>query len=379
MAGQRDIDELQVAIIHDWLISFRGSERVLQEFSKVFPSAVLFASVLDKHKLPEELRNRDIRTTWIQKLPNAVKWYQKYLFLMPFAYESLDLSGFDLVISSSHSCAKGVKPAKGAVHICYCYTPMRYAWSGFEEYRNTLHSGLAKLLMTFLMFWMRKWDLSVNKRVDRFIAISHEVQRRIERYYCRDSVVIFPGISVEEQPSYLAMSAVAPFLMGRSYYLSLGRLVSYKRVDLAIAACNLLHRTLIVAGTGPELSRLQEIAGPSIFFIEEFTDEEAATLYLHCDALIFPGEEDFGLTVVEAQVHGSPVIAYGHGGVEDTVIDRMTGVFFHEQSASSLAHAIEISEQISYDKDRIKQHARSFSNEHFRSHIVEYIESQLNL
>ncbi len=372
-----DIEKLKVAIVHDWLVNYRGSERVLLELSKIFPNAVLFASVLDKDKLPEELKRREIHTTFIQRLPNAVKWYQKYLFLMPFAYRMLDLRGFDLVISSSHSCAKGIVPAKGALHVCYCYTPMRYAWSGFKEYRNTLQSRISRLLMTILMFWMRQWDLSVNSRVDQFIAISHEVQRRIQRYYHRESVIIFPGIPVTGRHLYGSLDTVVPFLTDEPYYLSLGRLVAYKRIDLAIEACNILHRNLVVAGTGQELQRLKASAGPTIFFIEEFTDEEAATLYLHCDAFLFPGEEDFGLTVLEAQVHGSPVIAYGRGGVEDTMIDQKTGIFFLEQTVDSLVQAIEQSECVRYDKDFIKDHAATFSNDHFQRRILEFVKSKL--
>lgn len=362
----RDMSSLRVAIVHDWLTNFRGSERVLLEISRMFPDAPIYVSVFDPTNVPSELATRDIRTTFLQKLPFAKRRYQMFLALMPFAYRRLNFDEFDVIVSSSHCCAKCVRPADGAVHICYCYTPMRYAWSGFVEYRASLRSPVLKFLMTVLMKWMRMYDIKANHTVNSFIAISREVQRRIRRYYGRSSVVVTPGINVDRVD--ISQSTFEEFedIAHSDFYLCLGRLVAYKRVDLAIRACNQLGRTLVVAGDGPELQYLRSIGGPGIHFISQFTDREAAYLYSRCKALIFPGFEDFGLTVVEAQLYGSPVIAYGVGGVEDTVQDGITGKFFSEQSEESLVKSIEDFEAMDFDRETITSHAKGFSNENFK-------------
>jgi glycosyltransferase involved in cell wall biosynthesis len=377
MRTKRNLEELKIAIVHEWLINFRGSEKVLLELLRLFPHADLYASVVDRSALPAELANREIHTTFIQKLPNAKRWYQKYLFVMPIAYEQLDLSGYDLVISNSHSCAKGIYPANEATHICYCYTPMRYAWSGLEDYRRSLTSKWKRWLMTALMYWMREWDVKVNDRVDHFIAISHEVQQRIEKYYQRSSTVIFPGVEMPLVEVAKTIADVVPELAGQTYYLALGRLVPYKRMDLAVEACNRLGVTLLVAGNGSELEKLKHIAGSTIYFLEEFTDEEAQVLYRHCEAFVFPGEEDYGLTVVEAQLHGKPVVAYGRGGVLDTVIEGQTGVFFHVPTVEAVVNAIVLQQSIKYDEDFIMNHARNYSNDRFRSSIMEFMDEHV--
>jgi glycosyltransferase involved in cell wall biosynthesis len=307
----------------------------------------------------------------------AIKWYQKYLLLMPMAYERLDLSDYDLVISNSHSCAKGIYHSKSAIHICYCYTPMRYAWSGFEIYRNSLKNRFLKVTMTFLMFWIREWDLKVNDRVDYFIAISHEIQSRIKKYYNRPSSVIFPGINEILVKPPRSASEIVPELKNKKYILSLGRLVPYKSVDLAIDACNRLKLNLLVAGNGSELNKLKKLSGSTIHFVEEFTDEEASVLFSQCDAFIFPGEEDFGMTVVEAQLHGKPVIAYGAGGVLDTVIDGVTGVLFYNQDVESVVEAISKCKSTIFDSKFVIDHAKQFSKDQFKSSIVEFVSNAI--
>lgn len=373
MRIKKERQTLRVAIVHEWLINYRGSEKVLVELLRLFPQADLYASVVERSTLPRELADREIHTTFVQKLPKANKWYQKYLFFMPLAYESLDLSGYDLIISNSHSCAKGIFPAKEAVHVCYCYTPMRYAWSGFEEYRKSLSPKWKQWIMTALMYWIREWDLKVNDRVDHFVAISHEVQNRIKKYYHRDSTVIYPGVDMPEVHTTKTLAEIVPALQGKEYYLTLGRLVPYKRIDLAVKACNQLGLNLLVAGTGSELRTLREIAGPTIYFLEEFSDEEARVLYQYCEAFVFPGEEDFGLTVIEAQRHGKPVIAYGKGGVLDTVIDDQTGVFFSHSTVESLMQAILTFQKMKFDQEVIIENASSFSIDRFKSSIIDFI------
>ena len=217
----------------------------------------------------------------------------------------------------------------------------------------------------------------MNERVDHFIAISHEVQDRIQRYYERSSTVIYPGIQMPIADSAKSIESLVPELSGKKYYLSLGRTVPYKRIDLAVEACSRLGLNLLVAGNGSELMRLQNMAGPTIYFLEEFTDEEAQVLYHHCEAFIFPGEEDFGLTVIEAQWHGKPVIAYGHGGVLDTVIDGRTGVLFNEPTAESLVEAIHKQQSMTFHYGMIKEHANKFSNDSFRSSIMKFIDEHI--
>ncbi len=373
-----DFTSIKVAIVHEWLVSFRGSEKVLLELARMFPQAVIYASVLDRSALPKELAVRDIRTTFIQKLPNAIRWYQKYLPLMPMAFESLDLKEYDLIISSSHCCAKGIIPRPDAVHISYCYTPMRYAWSEYHAYRTTLKNSLSRKIMSLMMVHLRIWDVSTTPRVDQFIACSHAVQRRIRRYYGRDSEVIYPPSPSLNKELYredyqTLLAKWVPEIGDQPFYLTLGRLVGYKRVDMAIAACNQLNLPLIVAGTGPELIRLRKNAGSHVHFVGEVSDELAFILYEKCIAFIFPGEEDFGLTIVEAQMHGKPVIAYGRGGAEDTVIDGETGVLFDVQDVKSLVNAIKRSRILSFDARRIASHGNKFSVDNFSKQIREQV------
>ncbi len=368
-------ETVRVALVHEWLVNFRGSEKVLLELARMFPDAVIYASVLRRCELPEELAKRDIRTTFIQRLPWAHRLYQMYLFLMPLAYSWLDMWPYDLVITSSHACANGVRPRDGATHVSYCYTPMRYAWSGYEDYRNSLRSPMARAVMSLLMRLMRRWDYSTAQRVTQYIACSGEVAARIKRYYHRESTVIFPPATMDTAEPQGAIADLLPELAGGPFYLSLGRLVPYKRVDLAIEACRRLGRRLVIAGTGPELDRLRALGGPAVHFITSFSDDDAKILYGSCSGFLFPGEEDFGLTPVEAQLFGKPVVAFGRGGAVDTVIHMKTGVLFDEQSPAAVAKAIELLEQTSFDAEAIRRHASQFSSATFRSAILKSIQT----
>lgn len=369
---------MKVAIVHEWLVNFRGSERVLLELARMYPEAVLYASVLDRKKLPEELASRDIRTTFVNRLPFSTKLYPLYLPFMPRAYEQLDLSAYDLVISSSHSCAKGIIPSPSATHICYCYTPMRYAWNGFHEYQKTLRTPLTRWLMARLMHRMRIWDYATTARVDYFVACSHEIRRRIAKYYRRDSDVIHPPVEVRTKVGRSISNAVESLIQSlgsASFFLCLGRLVHYKRVDIAVEVCTTLGLPLIVAGGGPEYGILRRLAGPTVHFVQEFTDDDAGLLYEHCQALLFPGYEDFGITMVEAQLNGKPIIAFGAGGALDIVVPGETGILFQEQDASGLTDALRIFESREFVCETIKANGMRFSPKYFQASIRALITS----
>ncbi|KYP79844.1 glycosyltransferase [Ferroacidibacillus organovorans] len=367
------VNAVKVAIVHEWLVNFRGSEKVLLELSRIFPDATIYVSVLDRSQLPEELAAREIRTTFLQHLPFSIPRYQAYLLLMPLAYSLLDMKEYDLIITSSHACANGVRARRGALHISYCYTPMRYAWSGYQEYYESLRSPIAKAAMTVLMAFMRFWDYHNSQKVDHYIACSRAVAERIEKYYGRSSVVIYPPVGLIPTEPIGSIKSLLPDLQREPYYLSLGRLVPYKRVDLAIKACERMQRHLVVAGNGPELERLQAESSPWIHFITAFSDEDAKALYKHCSGFIFPGEEDFGLTVVEVQRYGKPVVAYAKGGAEDTVIHGKTGILFQEQSVDALVDALIELEQSAYDVEFIRDHSTQFSPEMFHAEIRDAI------
>ena len=371
---------MKVAIVHEWLVNFRGSERVLLELARLYPDAVIYASVVNRDNIPSELAQRDIRTTFIQKFPMAARLYQLYLPWMPRAYEQLDMSDYDLIISSSHACAKGIVPRPSSVHVCYCYTPMRYAWNGFHEYQQTLKLGIMRWMMARLMHRLRTWDVVAAARVDYFVACSTEIRRRIHKYYRRESCVIHPPVRFTEPNFHQVSNHVRELVRGfegKPFLLSLGRLVRYKRVDLAVDACTRGNHPLVVAGDGSEYEDLRKRAGPTVHFVRSFSDADAAYLYEACRAFVFPGEEDFGITVVEAQAHGKPVVAYGKGGALDTVIPKATGLFFWEQCADQVLMAINELEQYEFDPQVIQTHASSFAAERFRMSIGSLIDDLL--
>lgn len=371
---------MKVAIVHEWLVDFRGSERVLLELARFFPEATIYASVLDRTALPPELAQREIITTSIQRYPMARSLYKLYLPFMPMAFESLNLSPYDLIISSSHSCAKGIIPPPGAVHVCYCYTPMRYAWSGYHEYRSLLRTPILRGVMSRMMHRLRQWDVTTVARVDQFIACSKEIQHRIQRYYHRNSKVVYPPVSAPTYERKEIRSHVVDLvdeLGSGEYYLSLGRLVGYKRVDIAVDACTQLGVPLLVAGNGPEFNTLTSRAGDTVHFLKSFNDAEAAFLYENCRAFIFPGHEDFGITVVEAQARGKPVLAYGSGGALETIVEGYTGLFFSEQSKESLIDVLKQFGKTKFDERALKQNAARFSPSAFREAISSIISQSI--
>ena len=363
---------MKVALVQDWLVKFGGAEWTLQNLHTIFPDAPLYVLVYDKKKMGKAFSDFDIRTTYIQKIPGGIKHYQSLLPLMPGAWERLDLTEYDLVISSCSSCCKGIITRPDAVHICYCHAPTRYFWDMFYEYRAGSNC-VKKLLMTPFIHKLRMWDRLAADRVDYFIANSRFTQKRIRKYYRRESDIIYSvGGNFVPQKKFDSTKK-------EDYYLAVGRLIGYKRFDLAIKACNKLGKRLIVVGTGTEAENLKRIAGPTIELKGYCSDEEIQTYYAKAKAFLFPGLEDFGFTPVEAQSGGTPVIAYGKGGALETVENGKTGLFFYEQTVDALVQCIEKFESHGVQKNRqeIRDYANSFSAESFRKQIYEYCMSKM--
>lgn len=370
---------LRVALVHDWLTNYGGAERVVEEFMKLFPEAPLFTTVYNRKNMESRFPPEKVHPSPLQRIPGSLKLYTKMLSLMPKAFESFDLSDYDVVLSSSSSCAKGVITNAETLHLSYIHTPMRYAWDLFHEYRRD--SGwLTRHFMDKTMPGIRQWDQLNTMRIDHLMANSHTVARRIRKVYRRDSQVIFPPVDTHR---LLPAENQAP-RPGRDmgdYYFVLSRLIPYKRVDLAVEACRRLGRRLIVAGSGSEYKRLKKMAGPQTEFVGRVADEEAQDLYQGCRAFLFPGLEDFGITPVEAQACGRPVIAYGRGGALDTVAAEETGLFFGQgmnqkegQTVEELMAAMEELEKRSWDPQRIRRHAEGFSAERFRREISQTVQ-----
>ena len=361
---------MRIAIVHYWLVGMRGGEKVLEEMCRLYPQAVIFTHVFDAARTSELIKRHDIRTTFIDGLPFAKRMYQRYLPLMPMALEELDLTGFDLVLSSEAGPAKGVITHPDSLHICYCHSPMRYLWDQYPVYRSNA-GRLTRLVMSLTMPWLRGWDAASAARVDRFVANSSFVARRIGKSWRREAAVIFPPVdldafAVEPEPS-------------RDFYLVAGQLVPYKRLDLAVEACTRLGRRLVVVGTGSEAARLRAIAGPTVEFRGWTADDELRRLYGNCRALLFPGEEDFGIVPLEAMASGRPVIAFASGGALDTVVEGETGCFFARQTADDLAGAIRRFErdEACFDPAAIRAHAQGFGREVFRARLKSFVDQSL--
>lgn len=354
---------MKVAIVHDWLTIYGGAESIIRILHDLFPEAPIYTSVYDKDNMPDDFKEMDIRTSFLQKMPFAKKKYTSYLQLMPKAFESFNLSEYDLVISSSTCCAKGVKTRKDAFHICYCNTPMRYAWDFYDEYVSG-KNFLARTYIGMVMPGIRKWDKKSSERVDSFIANSNNVAERIKRHYGRDSKVIYPPVRT---------SMFVPSEIDEDFYLAVSRLVPYKKIDLIAEAFTKINKKLYVIGGGSEFEKIKTVSGPSVSLLGRLSDEEVLSYMQRCKAFVFPGEEDFGITPVEAQACGKPVIAFGKGGATETVIDGVSGVYFSEQNVDSVCDAVERFEKLEFDKKKITDNAARFSEERFRKELYEYI------
>lgn len=360
------LKDLRVAIVHYWFVTQGGGEKVVEALADIFPQADLFALVVNPEKLPLSLQKRNIYTSFLQKFPGSRRFHRHFLLLHPFALEQFDLSGYDLVISSESGPAKGVITSSKTCHVCYCHSPMRYLWDMHAEYRAAMNPAV-RFIYSAASSWLRVWDLATAARVDFFIANSKFVASRIRKIYRRDSRVIHPPVDV---------TAGTVQSQTGEYYLCVGRLVDYKRVDLAVQACSRLGRRLRVVGAGPQLKQLKRMSGPTIEFGGTVSTEDLRYSYAHCRALLHPGEEDFGIVPLEAQSFGRPVIAYGSGGALETVRGvwperpleaSHTGIFFRNQTIDDTAEAILRFESFEeeFSPETIASHARQFGADRF--------------
>jgi len=361
---------MKVAIIHYWLVNMRGGEKVVEAILDLFPDADIYTHVVDPEAISKKINNRVVGTTFIQKLPKARKYYQSYLPLMPYALEQLDLRAYDLIISSESGPAKGVITSPDALHICYCHSPMRYVWDMYHDYKENA-SWLKRLLMPVLMHRLRLWDLASSFRVDYFVANSSFVQKRIQKYYHRNSEIIYPPVNVEE---FNLAEKIADF------YLVVGQLVAYKNTRLAVEAFNQNGKKLVVIGAGEELNKLKLIAAENVSLLGYQDFEVIKYHYSHCKALIFPGVEDFGMVPVEAMASGRPVIALRKGGAIDTVLENVSGIFFEKPTIDALNEAVQEFEQ-SLDKFKpevIREHSLQFDKAKFIKKINHLVGTQIS-
>ncbi len=362
---------MKVALVHDYLNQMGGAERVVMAFHDIFPDAPIYTSIYDPKRVDPAFRQMDVRTSFMQKFPLVTKHHQPYLPFYPFAMESLDLRGYDLVLSSSSAFGKGVITRPETLHICYCHTPMRWCWA-YDEYVEREQLGtVARKVLPLLITGLRIWDQTSAMRVDHFIANSPVVAERIQKYYRRDAIVIAPPVETSRFP-------FDPATQPEDYFLIISRLVPYKRIDLAIEACNRLQLPLVIIGSGRDEARLKKLAGPTIRFMGRLSDQAILHYYAHCRAFLFPGEEDFGITPLEAQASGRPVIAYGVGGALASVIDGITGTFFHDQTIDSLASALATFNEDAFDSQVIRDHALEFDKPLFNRRIVQFIEAKMS-
>ena len=357
---------MKVAIIHYWLVNVRGGEKVIESLCELFPEADIYTHVYQANNFKDSvIAKHNVYTSFIAKLPFASRKYQTYLPLMPMALEELDLSGYDLVISSESGPAKGVIVPPGVPHICYCHSPMRYAWDMYHDYKQNA-GWLKRKLMTPLMHYIRRWDQLSGQQVTHYIANSNFVAKRIASYYGKQAEVIHPPVSVDD----FEVSDQSD-----DYYLMLGQLVSYKKADMAVRAFNQSGKKLIIIGEGEQLHELKKIAGANIQLLGRQPFGKIKEHLSKCKALVFPGVEDFGIVPLEAMASGKPIIAYAKGGALETVVNGTTGVYFYEQTEVSLNAAIEQFEtQLSFDPQQIRLHAETFSKQIFKQNMKNAIE-----
>ena len=360
---------MRVAIVHYWLVGMRGGEKVIEALCEMYPQADIFTHVYAPDMVSERIRQQRVIPTFINSLPRAAKMYKTYLPLMPLALEQLDLRGYDLVISSESGPAKGIIPPSDAIHVCYCHAPMRYIWNMYHDYRNSA-GLLTRWMMPPLAHYLRMWDVTSAARVDSFIANSNTVARRIRRFYGADSAVIHPPVDTA------SFSVVSSSELG-DYYLMAGELVSYKRPDLAVRAFNEMKLKLVVIGGGEMLDEIRGLAGPTVTVMGSQPFEVLKQHYARCRALVFPGEEDFGMVPVEAMASGRPVVAFGKGGATETVVDGLSGTFFAEQTVEAISSAVTRLKALDLDPEKIADHARQFGREQFFRRIRDHVDSLL--
>jgi glycosyltransferase involved in cell wall biosynthesis len=360
--------DLRVALSHDWLTGMRGGERVLEHFCRAFPRAAIYTLIHNPAAISQTIERHPIHASWLQNLPGIERRYRNLLPLFPLAIRTLRVPPVDLVISTSHCVAKALPVPSGVPHLCYCFTPMRYAWLFYEEYfgANPAKAALLKPMLAAL----RSWDRRTARRVTRFVTLSRHVQDRIRRFYGRESDLVYPPVDIERFAPHPAPRA--------DYDLVVSALVPYKRVDLAVRAYSGLGFPLRVVGVGGERARLQALAAPNVEFLGWQSDEEVAELYRHCRLLVFPGEEDFGIVPVEAQACGRPVVAFARGGALETVSDGVSGMLFPEQTEASLLHAVDRAVRTTWNPGDIRAQAMRFGPESFARGIARCVEACLS-
>jgi glycosyltransferase involved in cell wall biosynthesis len=365
---------LKIAIIHDWLVTYAGAERVLEQILLLYPDSDVF-TVVDF--LPDNertfLQNKHTNTSFIQRLPFAKSKYRQYLFLMPHAVERLDISSYDLVLSSSHAVAKGIRTHSNQLHICYCHTPVRYAWDLQDQYlrESGLDRGIKGVFARLILKYIRKWDLKTSQRVNYFIANSKYIAERIKRIYERDSAVIYPPVSVEKFEICTKKE---------DFYITVSRMVPYKKIDLIVETFTVMSdKKLIVIGDGPDFAKIETKAGRNIELLGHQPFEVVRDYMRRARAFVFAAEEDFGIAPVEAQACGKPVIAYGRGGALETVLENKTGIFFKEQTVESLIEAVNVFEKDEdrFDCNEIRKNAERFSKERFKREFREFVEKAM--
>lgn len=373
LADAIKLTRLRVALCHYWFNGYGGGERVVEAIAEVFPQAHFFSLLAGEgHALPA-VRGR-LTTSFVDRIPGAARWHRHFLPLYPFALEQFDFSDFDLVISSESGPAKGVITSPQTCHICYCHSPMRYIWDMYHQSRKSMNP-VTRAIFSATAHYMRLWDFSTAARVDYFVANSRFIAARIRKCYRRESTVIHPPVNVSH--GYVAADT-------DDYYLVVSRFVPYKRVEVAIEACNRLRRRLRVVGDGPEYKALRDLAGPTVEFLGRLDESALHEIYARCRALLFPGEEDFGIVPVEAQSHGRPVIAYGRGGALETVIADLsgsddpassTGVFFPDPNVDSLCDAIQRFERLEsrFRPEFIRNSVERFSLERFKAEFATFV------
>ncbi len=379
MNSRSNIEHARIAIVHDWLTGMRGGEKCVEALCEIFPTATVFTLLHVRGSVSHSIERMQIRTSFLQKLPFAHRHYRHYLPLFPKAIERFDLREFDIVISSSHAVAKGVNTGTHTLHICYCYTPMRYIWDLYDDYFGSGKASVfTRIGMKVFVNYLRRWDLRTAHNPHFFIAISRNIQQRISNIYHRTSDIIYPPVDT----SLFQLSAAGgTHPDGDGYFLIVSAFVPYKRIDLAVEAFNRTGDTLVIIGSGPDDTKLRAMARSNIRFLGSQPDEVLKEHYARCGALIFPGEEDFGIVPVEAMASGKPVIAFAKGGALETVIDTAhlkTGILFYEQTVESLVGAIHRCKETDFSPEQIRNHALSFDREIYKKKMRAYVLEKWN-
>jgi len=357
---------LKIALVHDYLNQEGGAERVVKVFCHTYPDSPLYTSLYDAAQTDRFWRGVDIRTSFMQGLHPSLKVAKALLPLYPYAFESFDFSGYDVVLSSCSTFAKGIITGPDTFHVCYCHSPSRFAWM-YHDYVAQMHlSRVGRALLPTVIAPLRSWDYVAAQRVDAFLANSRNTARRIAKFYRREASVLHPPIDVG---AYQPASTTEP------YFLILARLQAYKRIDVAIEAFNRLRRPLLVVGDGPDAARLRRLAGPTVRFAGRVSDDEAKHHLRHCQALIWPGEEDLGLAPLEALASGRPVIAYRAGGAVETLVDGVTGRFFGPQTPDALAEVLRAFDPDAYDPAVLHAHVSEFDVHIFQQRLRQFVET----